>query len=190
MKITKRLQIVLKSLLSVKFGEVKTDKGVLIWDGETEELQEGMEVFVRDENDEIVPAEDGLYTVEDGKRITVTDGKVEKIEDPEAEVAPEEEPIEETKEEMAEEPAPADEPEAEEEEISPEARIADLEQKVAALVDGINGLVNSIAEIEGRLTEVEGKLSKISAPAADPIDEPAPEEMEKKSRLDYARKRK
>lgn len=194
MKITSKLKIVLKSLLSVRYGEVATDKAVLLWDGE-EDLAEGMEVFVKDENDEIVPAEDGEYITEDKKTIVIVDGKVSEIKDPEAEVAPTEEPIEESKEEMAEEPAeepaPADEPENEEEnEPSVEERIASMEEKVAALIEGINGIVNSVAELESRLAEVEGKLSKVEAPAADPVDdEPAAEEMEKKSRLSYMKKR-
>ena len=39
MKITNALKIALKSLLSLKMGSVKTDKAVLVFDGE--ELKEG-----------------------------------------------------------------------------------------------------------------------------------------------------
>ena len=197
MKITERLKVVLKSILSLQMGEVNTDKGNLIWDGE-DNLEAGMEVFVRDENDEIVAAPDGEYITEDGKTIVVAEGKVAEIRDAEAEVAPEEQlEIDETSQEVnveaAEEeetPAPADEPEAEpEEEVSIEDRLAAAEEKIAAIVDAINGIVNGMAELEGRIAEVEGKVAKVEAPAADPIDEVnIEEEKQTKSRLSYMRK--
>lgn len=93
MKITQRLRIMLKSMLDFKMGEVKTDKAVLVFDGE--ELKEGMEVYVIGEDGEPVAAEDGDYTVEDGKVIKVAEGKVSEIIDPEAEVA-EENPLRES----------------------------------------------------------------------------------------------
>lgn len=73
-----------------EMGKVATDKGDLIWRGE-EDLKEGDEVFTIGEGDELVPAEDGEYTIEDGKVIVVKEGKVESITDKEAEVAPAEE---------------------------------------------------------------------------------------------------
>lgn len=194
MKITNKLKVVLKSLLSLQMGEVATDKAVLKWDGEGD-LAEGMEVFVVGEDDEIVPAPDGDYITEDGKTITVVEGKVAEIKDAEAEVAPEEpaneEPIAEVKAEI-EEPAadPVDEQEKpEEEEKTEEDRLTALEDKLNALVEGINAIVNSIAALEERMVEVEGKLAKVEAPAADPIDE-TPVEEEKKTRLSYVHRKK
>lgn len=93
MKITQKLKIMLKSILSIQMGEVATDKAVLIFDGE--ELIAGMEVFVMGEENEPVPAADGDYTTEDGKVIKVVEGKVAEIVDPEAEVA-EENPLRES----------------------------------------------------------------------------------------------
>lgn len=190
MKITNKLKVMLRSILSLQLGEVATDKAVLKWDGEGE-LQEGMEVFVEDENGEFIPAPDGDYTVEDGKVITIVEGKVAEIKDPEAEVAPEEAPIEETKVEEAEEeefPAPADEEEKpNEEEATEEDRIAALEEKLNALTEAINQMVNAMAALEGRIAEVEGKLAKVEAPQTDPIDE-TPVQEEKKTRLSYLRK--
>lgn len=83
MKLTSKLKIALKSLLSVSLSEVETDKATLIYDGE---LAEGIEVFVRDEEaeDGVKPAEDGTYEAED-KIIEVADGKVVKITDKEEE---------------------------------------------------------------------------------------------------------
>lgn len=65
-------------------GSVKTDKGTLTWNG-TEDLKEGDEVFGEDGE----PAGDGDYVTEDGKTITVVDGKVASISDPAAEVSQE-----------------------------------------------------------------------------------------------------
>ena len=191
MKITERLKVMLKSILSIQMGEINTDKGILVWDGD-EDLKEGDEVFQLDENGEPQPAADGEYVVEDGKTIVVTEGKVAEIRDPEAEVAPEEVPAEENIEAKAEEelPEPADEEEVPAEEEKPEEdRIAALEEKVAAIIDGLNEIVNSIAALEGRLAEVEGKLAKVEAPAADPIQDEVPVEEEKKTRLSYMRKK-
>lgn len=87
MKLTSKLKIALKSLLSVSLSEVETDKATLIYDGE---LAEGIEVFVRDEEaeDGVKPAEDGSYEtdtqiieVADGKVVKITDKKEENIEE-------------------------------------------------------------------------------------------------------------
>lgn len=72
-----------------ELASVNTDRGELQWDGE-EDLREGDEVFVTDEEGNRVPAPDGDYVTEDGKTITVTDGKVAALKDPAAAVAPEE----------------------------------------------------------------------------------------------------
>lgn len=191
MKIANTLKLLLKSVLSLQFGEVSTDKSILYWDS-NDNLKEGDEVYVKGENEDFVPAPDGEYITEDNKTIVVTEGKVAEIRDPEAEVAPEEAPAEENIEAKAEEelPAPADEEEVPaEEEATEEDRLASLEEKVAAIVDGLNEIVNSIAALEGRLAEVEGKLAKVEAPAADPIQDEVPVEEEKKTRLSYMRKK-
>ena len=68
------------------FGRVTTDNGTLIWEGE-EDLKAGDEVYVEDEEGNRSAAADGTYTTEDGKVITVVDGRVASIEDESAEVA-------------------------------------------------------------------------------------------------------
>lgn len=196
MKITNALKIALKNMLSIKMGEIRTDKAILVFDGE--ELVEGMEVYVLDENGEAIPAADGDYTVEDGKVIKVVEGKVAEIIDPEAEVA--EEPVEEVaqeevqqeevEQEANEEVEPADEPEIDPaEEETEENRIAALEARLAEFTEGLNAIINSIAAIEDRIAEVEGKLAKVEAPAAEPIDEnPDVQQNQHKSMLSYLRK--
>lgn len=55
----------------MQFGKLETDNGVLIYEGDV--LTEGTEVFIEDENGEIVPAPDGEYseyTVKDGKIVS------------------------------------------------------------------------------------------------------------------------
>lgn len=183
MKITNRLKLALKSILSLKFGEVATDKATLIWDGEGE-LAEGVEVFVKDENEEIVVAEDGEYTTEDGKVITVAEGKVTAIkekENKENEAEPEQ---------MENEIEPADAPNPEEiEQPKAEERIAALEGTVAELKSALEQILNGIAALEGRIEEVEGKVAKVeSEPSAEPIEE-NPVEEHKMSRLAYLRKK-
>ena len=191
MKITNKLKLMLKSILSLQLGEVKTDKAVLVFDGE--DLTEGMDVFVMGEDNEPVPAEDGDYVTEDGKTIKVVEGKVAEIVDPEAEVATEEELASEVDEEVEMEDNTeveiVDEPE-EEKTVDTDERIAALEARLAEFTDGLNQIVNAIAALEERIGEVEGKLAKVEAPAADPIDEqPEVEEQEqKRSRLSYLRK--
>lgn len=86
MNIKKFLQ--LASLIS-KFATIETNKGELT---ATEEIAEGVEVYVKDENGEFIAAPDDVYETET-QLITVKDGKVEKIEDKEAAPEPADEPV-------------------------------------------------------------------------------------------------
>lgn len=83
----------------VNLGNITTDKGVLSWDGD-DDLKAGDAVFIEDAEGNRSAAPDGDYITEDGKTIVVVEGKVSGIQDPKAEVAPEE-PAEEPKEEPA-----------------------------------------------------------------------------------------
>ena len=190
MKISQKLKIMLKSMLSLKLGSVVTDKAELIWDGE-EDLVAGTEVFVRggdpEDNAELQPAPDGDYTTEDGKIIKVVEGKISEIVDNNAEV---EETVEEQTEEIQQEENPevdpVEEPEQEDERTE-EDRIAALENRVNEFLEGLNKIVNSIAGIEERISAVEEKLASVEAPAAEPVDE-QPEVKQSKSILGYLRK--
>lgn len=191
MKITNALKLALKSLLSLRFGSVITDKAELIWDGE-DDLKIGDEVYVRggdpEDNAELQPAPDGEYTVEDGKVIKVVEGKVAEIVDPEAEVAGE--PVEEVAQEENGDVTPAEEAENEPaEDESVEDRLAALEGRLAEFTEGLNAIINSIAALEERIAGVEGKLAKVEEPAADPVDEtPEVEQNSHKTRLSWLRK--
>lgn len=194
MKITNKVKIALKSLLSIELAEVVTDKGVLTYDGE---LAEGVEVFVADENaeDGFAPAADGDYLLEDGRTLVVADGKVaeikEKEETEEKPAEPTDEPTEPVEEAKMDEdtPAPIDEPTEPSNEETEEDRIAALEEKINAMTEGMNTLVNAIAALEERIAKAEEKLLAVEAPAAEPIDEKPVVEEERKSKMSYLRKK-
>lgn len=156
-----KIKTILRSLLvEVEMGEVATDKGVLVWNGE-EDLKAGDAVKMLDtEAQSEVDAEDGEYRTEDKKVIIVKDGKVEEIKDDEAEVAVEQ-PIENapTAEEAAEE-MPIDEPKTEDER---DARIAQLEAEIA----------DKKAEIDEKAAEIEALKARIAELENEPADKSA-----------------
>lgn len=193
MKKLQKMRMFFRSILT-QFGEVVTDKGKLVWDG-NEDLKEGMDVFVENpDSDEIEYeiANAGNYTTEDGKIITVNgEGKVEKIEDPNAEVA--EEVIEEQASEMAntEEEKKEDEKEDEEkkEELAEDVEnptnegeetdtkaIVELRKEVNELyarIDAMEEMIRKISETPAAMSAVEQTENAITNP---------------KSRLQYLRK--
>ena len=134
----------------VECAATKTDKAVLVHDAE--ELEVGIEVFVEDEEGNRTPAEDGIYTMEDGKRIKVTEGKVEEILEPEEEAE-----AEETTEEVVEaEETPA-------EEYATKAEVEALAATVAELTAIVEALV---AKVDGAAEEFSTRLAKVEkAPA-------------------------
>lgn len=113
----------------MKLGKVETDNGVLIYEGDV--LTEGTEVFIEDENGNIVPAPDGQYG--DYK---VVDGKIAPAEVVEPEAKPESEEV--MQEEVIVEPEPevkeSDDDKYEERISALESKIAELEGKVAELI--------------------------------------------------------
>lgn len=181
MKISKKVKLMLRSLL-IKAGELATDDGkVLLYDGE---LEVGAEVFVEVEG-EIVPAADGEYVAGD-KTVVVREGKVEEIREKEAEETVEEvETIETAEEEAAD---PADEPEQENEETDAE-RIARLETAVGELREGIETLTNAIAALAERLEAAEDKIRGLDEPAADPAEQGEETEEKFSSKLNYLKKK-
>ena len=73
MNISKFLRL---ASLIAKLNKVETDKGTLT---APDEIAEGVEVYIEDENGEFIAAPDAVYETET-QLITVKDGKVEKIE--------------------------------------------------------------------------------------------------------------
>lgn len=107
----------------MKLGKVETEQGVLIYEGEV--LAEGTEVFIEDENGNIVPAPDGQYG-----EYKVVDGKIA----PAEVVEPEPEVTEVEQEEEVVEPEPEVEtPDYEKRFEALEAEIADLKAAISEL---------------------------------------------------------
>ena len=133
----KKILKLFRSLM--KLGKVDTDNGTLIFEGDV--LTEGMEVFIEDENGNIVPAPDGTYS-----EYKVVDGKVA----PKEEVpATEEAPAEEQQVEQATEEAPAEEAPA------TEAETPDYEKRFEALEAEIADLKAAIAELQKEKDDME-----------------------------------
>lgn len=157
----------------LNLAEMKTDKGVLISD---DEIEVGREVFIEDENGELVAAPDGEYTAEDGRVFVIVDGKVTEIREPEvidapAEPAEEEAPVEEPVEEPLEEEQP-EEPAKEEPEADPK------DEEIARLQAQIEELNNIIAEKDEEIGKLKAELEKSDA---EPAEEQLKSQKENKS---------
>ena len=179
----KRLK--LAKLLSM-FAEITTNEGV-VFDYEGD-LEIGTEVFMPDENGELVPVSDGEY-VFDEKKYIVKSGKIETItveevaeeEKPAVEEEPVNEPAPEEEEKPANEeeaPKEEEEPKTEEEEEKPaeEEEVKEDDEKDA-----------KIAELEAKLAEAEAKISELEekiAKAEEPVDEPADEKFKKQEKVE------
>jgi hypothetical protein len=141
-----------KAMLKESFAATKTDKAILVH--ETEELNVGTEVFVEDEEGNRTRAEDGIYTLEDGKRVKVTEGKVEEILEPEEETEAEETEVEAAEETPEETPA---------EEYATKTEFEALATAVADLTAVVNDL---IAKVDGTSEAFSARLAKVeTAPA-------------------------
>lgn len=146
----KSFKMFFRSLLT-KFGEVKTDKAVLTYDGDGE-LEVGMEVFVETEADdtiEYVHPEDGEYVMEDGRTIVIKDGFVEEIKETETTetTEPTTEPANENMEEPAEPMEPTTEPMPEEPSFDAEAAYNELVAEVQTLKAELQDLKDKLNEL-------------------------------------------
>lgn len=168
--------------LLIKYSVVKTDNGVLEYEGE--DLVAGMNVYINNEEGEKVAAADGEYITEDNKTITVKDGKVESIVDPIAEIdavdeeEPKEEVIEEPKEDEPTE-EPKDEEPTEEPKEDDKVELEDVNEAIDNLrkeVDELYKLVDSILKKVGETRdEADERLKKLECASQ---AKPAAEEFE------------
>ena len=150
-----------KALLNL--GEVSTEEGLLIYDGEN--LEVGIEVFV-DGEDGLTPAKDGIYTY-NNEIIEVEGGIVKTISEKEVEQPTEEEQVETTEEtvETVESTEPIEE------------TVEPVEEPVEETVEGTTvDELNSIIEeqkatIETLKAEIEELKKKLEEPAAKPAEE-------------------
>lgn len=84
MKKVNKIREALSKLIEETFARVSTDKGILSYDAE--ELEVGIGVSLVTEEGEEVAAEDGDYTLEDGRILKIAEGKIAEIVEPEPEV--------------------------------------------------------------------------------------------------------
>lgn len=140
----------------MKLGKVETDNGVLIYEGDV--LTEGTEVFIEDENGNIVPAPDGKYS-----EYVVKDGKIAPAEVVKPEAKPESEEV--MQEEVIVEPEPevkeSDDDKYEERISALESKIAELEGKVAELISAKEELeFSQLKPAEKEIKDIATKESK------------------------------
>ena len=168
----------------LNLGEISTNEGLLIYDGEN--LEVGKEVFV--EGDEgLVPVKDGLYTY-NNEIIEVEGGVVKTISEKEVD-QPTEEVVEEVVEEQMEEQP--------KEEEQPVETVETVETIEGPTVDELNEIINEQksvieqlkAEIENLKVENEDLKKKLEEPAAQSAEEDfknqKPNENEKK--IDFSK---
>ena len=164
----------------LNLGEITTNEGLLIYDGEN--LEVGKEVFV--EGDEgLVPAKDGFYTY-NNEIIEVEGGVVKTISEKEVDQPTEEpvKPVEEVVESMEEQPVetPIEEPIVE----------GPTVDELQAIIDEQKAMIEELkAEIENLKVENEELKKKLEEPAAQPAEEDfknqKPNENEKK--IDFSK---
>ena len=135
--------------LVMRFAEVKTDKGSLIYDGE---LAVDIEVMVEDEEGNVVAAPDGEYNLKDGKVAEIKEAPV----------------TEETIEEVLEEETPVkDEKDLRIEELEGllkdrDAIIEELNAKIKDLESKLNEPAEEALEMSAVAKTENDKYSKIS----------------------------
>ena len=165
----------------LNLGEISTNEGLLIYDGENIEV--GKEVFV--EGDEgLVPAKDGLYTY-NNEIIEVEGGVVKTISEKEVEQPIEEvveEPVKPVEEQPMEQPmeTPIEEPIVE----------GPTTDELNAIIDEQKAMIEELkAEIETIKSENEELKKKLEEPAAQSAEEDfknqKPNEKEKK--IDFSK---
>ena len=168
----------------LNLGEISTNEGLLIYDGEN--LEVGKEVFV--EGDEgLVPAKDGLYTY-NNEIIEVEGGVVKTISEKEVE-QPTEEVVEEVVEEEPMEEQPMEEQPTEQPTEEPIVEGPTVDE-LNVIIDEQKAMIEQLkAEIENLKAENEELKKKLEEPAASPAEEDfknqKPNENEKK--IDFSK---
>ena len=165
----------------LNLGEISTNEGLLIYDGEN--LEVGKEVFV--EGDEgLVPAKDGLYTY-NNEIIEVEGGVVKTISEKEVD-QPTEEVVEEVVETVEEQPT--------EQPVETVETVETIEgpttDELQAIIDEQKAMIEQLkAEIETIKAENEELKKKLEEPAAQSAEEDfknqKPNENEKK--IDFSK---
>lgn len=179
--------------LLMEFNEVKTDNGILFYDGE--ELTKGTPVTDQDG----IAIADGEYATEDGKVYVVVNGIVDDVKDAEVKEEPadvEDEPAEEeTAPEAEAEPTDEvkeDEP-AEEVEETPEVETEpEVEETAPEATESEEPTDNKVDKIEADVEDLKSELAAIkeqlAALLATPAVEPIAEEFQTVTKTAYDKK--
>lgn len=155
-----KIKKAIKDIL-VNFGEIKTDKSIIYYDGD--ELVEGLEVT----NEEGISLEDGDYTTEDKRIITIKDSKIEKI-------VSEEEIESADKKEDEKEDKKEDVVGDDNNDVSGDSDTDDKEvvEKETETNDEIEVLKSEIENLKSEIENLKEAIKKISeTPAATPVAE-------------------
>lgn len=145
---------------AVAFRTVTTDKGLLAWESD-EDLKVGDEVYTEGEDGERAAALDDTYTLTDGTRVVVADGKVAEILAPADETEPQE--PEEAPVEAEEEEAPeVKNPDTPGEETIPDA-IAELREEMNEAYRRIDGLTEALKDLRSEVAELKKQPAALSA---------------------------
>lgn len=147
----------------LQFGYLKTDKGVLSYEGE---LAEGIEVFL-EEGDELVTAPDGTYITDD-VIVEVADGKIIKIETKEIV----EEIIEESKDEPKQEEEKLAEEEVVKEKVAQEEPAEPEKDEKDVRIEELEAEVESLnATIEAKDAEIDSLKAQLQETTETPVEE-------------------
>jgi K+/H+ antiporter YhaU regulatory subunit KhtT len=119
---------------------------------EADDFTVGADIFVVGDEG-VIPAPDGNHTLEDGRTLTVSGGKITEIELPEP---GEEELIEEETEIEMEEITPE---EKEQEKESAMKKMADMEKKIEDMEEVIKEMIRAYGEMKNYSKDIEGKLN-------------------------------
>lgn len=162
-----RIKTMLSELLELEMSSSTSDKGVVYWD--EDELKVGTSIYVQDENDIKVLAEDGDYEIED-KIYKVEGGVVTEITDKTMPVeiveTPEEEELPEPEEKPEDNPETDEDetPELEEEVENPDNEgEEDDTEAIVKLREEVNELYKVVDILKKELEELKGKPVAMSA---------------------------
>lgn len=157
-----KFRIAMANVMKAKFSSIETDKGTLYYDGD--ELEQGVQVWVRDADEALIMPEDGDYGY--GNNIAVVeDGVVVEIREATS-----------TNTEMKAETDPEDVPEIPEikTDSSGDATnesINALRDAVAGMADVLESTIEDIQRIDTAVSVLDGEFKKtIKEPAKPPID--------------------
>lgn len=147
-----------------KFAEARLEDGTMIMTP-AEEMAEGVEVYVSNDDGEQMPVPDGTYTLESGEEIVVSEGKIQSIQ---AAGGGDDDEVE------------AKKKKEEEEKMAAEKKLQEqIDAAVAkALADQKQDFEKQLKEKDEKVAELEAKFEKHQGVPRGGSDEPKPEKID------------